>query len=52
MDALRRSKASAGDAPNLPPHSGLLSLSLTRVQFSLPEREKRVSTRWSPGIAR
>src|SRR3712207_3169754 len=29
MEALIRSKASAGEAPNLPPQSGLLSRSLT-----------------------
>src|SRR5215203_6245949 len=34
MEALRRSKASAGEAPNLPPQRGLSSLSLTMVQFT------------------
>ena len=37
MEALRRSKASAGEAPNLPPHNGLdafLPPSLMKVEFS------------------
>ena len=48
---MRRSKASAGEAPNLPPHRGLSSLSSTMVQFNLPEQEKRESGT-IPGIAR
>ena len=38
---MRPSKASAGESPNLPPHRGLLSLSLTMVQFNLLERRYR-----------
>jgi hypothetical protein len=38
---LRRSKAPAGEALNLPPHKGLLSRSLTGVQFNLLAAERR-----------
>lgn len=41
IEALRRSKAAAGEAPNLPPHSGpglLLPPSLMEEEFSLAER--------------
>src|SRR5215213_11492707 len=49
MDALRRSKASAGEAPNLPPHrGGLLSRSPTSVQFNLPVTEMRPFLRSKP----
>ena len=48
MDALRRSKASAGEAPNLPPHRGLLSRPLTNVQFNLIAVTERQSLRGAP----
>src|SRR5918993_3193585 len=48
MDALRRSKASAGEAPNLPPHRGLLSRPLTNVQFNPIAVTERQSLRGTP----
>src|SRR3989337_286447 len=51
MEALRRSKASAGGLPNLPPHSGFLSRRLTarslvdsaRELFSAPRTHRSAS---------
>src|SRR5688572_4955628 len=52
MEALRRSKASAGEAPNLPPHGRpdvFLPASLTIVEFSGAWPAAPASTfRWQP----
>src|SRR3954465_4680457 len=47
MEAFRRSNASAGDAPNLPPQSGLLSLSFMVPQFSQIESAQSCRSRIS-----